>query len=101
MKIYRPWSKEETALAEQKRDQGETYADIGVMLKRSIWSVKNHLSEMRQTRQQKPRERSIFVREATPYPGVERCRCGLALPCNACLPSITDLAGSRRGDAQL
>ena len=26
-----------------------------------------------------------------------RCRCGLLLPCNSCLPSIEAIAGSRRG----
>lgn len=28
---------------------------------------------------------------------LERCACGLLVPCNACLPSIYELASSRRG----
>lgn len=28
-----------------------------------------------------------------------RCRCGLMLPCNNCLPTIYDLAASRRGSS--
>jgi hypothetical protein len=36
--------------------------------------------------------------EAEIQPG-PRCRCGLSLPCNACLPSISDLATGRRGES--
>lgn len=99
LRVFDLWTKEQTAMAQQKREQGETYAEISAMLGRSIWSVKNHLSDLRARRQSKAREGSIFVREATPYPGVARCRCGLAIPCNDCLPSMRDLASSRRGDA--
>lgn len=99
LRVVDLWTKEETALAQQKREQGETYADISSMLGRSIWSVKNHLSDLRTRRQSKAREGSIFVREATPYPGVARCKCGLSLPCNDCIGSIIEIASSRRGDS--
>jgi hypothetical protein len=47
--------------------------------------------------------RQVYAeRSDGPFPlpaGQGRCKCLLALPCNSCLPDITDLANSRRGDA--
>lgn len=39
----------------------------------------------------------VEAEAAEPVADVPRCRCGLALPCNSCLPSIDFYATSRRG----
>ena len=77
----KPWTKPETELAAQKRAQGETCSDIARMLGRTVFSVANKIHELERL----PIVSAHWSSAVTPYPGVARCRCGLALPCNDCL----------------
>jgi hypothetical protein len=67
-----PWTPQETALALELREGGSSYHEIAHALQRTIWGVRGRF----RTLGQDPLALS-HSRVLQPYPGVERCKCGL------------------------
>ena len=90
-----PWTSQDSDYAIARRKAGDTFDEIAAALDRSKDSVKNHVKYYAAKRRPLPME-PMTVAPAKPYPGVARCKCGLALPCNSCLPGIESYATARR-----
>lgn len=62
--------------------EGKTYQQIADLLGRPFASVHNRIAVYNE--RSAARRAADDLQALTPYPGVKRCSCGLALPCNAC-----------------
>jgi hypothetical protein len=84
---------------------GKTMAEMAAsldlrtaQLKHLRWKAQSlGLKVMPAARSQRPEHYRTMSNDEREAARVHRCRCGLALPCNDCLPSIYALASSRPG----
>ena len=68
-----PWTPQETALALELREGGSSLHEIAHALQRTIWGVRSRFRTLGQDDRRGPVCREVYQ----PYPGVERCKCGL------------------------
>lgn len=83
---YHRWTEAEKVRLLRLLDEGKTVHEAAEELGTTFLAVRQQL-------------RRMDYEDSAEGLQVERCRCGLALPCNSCLPSIYHYAAGRRGSS--